>query len=155
MARPTLLCVDDDSASRTLYRHLLGSYGYDVVLAEDAVQALHTLERSSVNAVLLDYEMPGMNGSEVAAVIKHRTPKMPIIMVSGCSSVVEDAPRFVDAAVAKGAPIEKLLGLLHGLVPQGGGGAAAAPLTSARYVPLGTALATAALLAYLLPLLWR
>jgi CheY-like chemotaxis protein len=154
MARPTLLCVDDDSASRTLYRHLLGCHGYDVVVAEDGVQALDTLNRSSVSAVLLDYEMPGMNGGEVAAVIKHRTPEIPIIMVSGCSSVVEDAPRFVDAAVAKGAPVEKLLGLLDGLL-RSGGEAVTAPVSSSRYVPLGTALAAAAFLAYLIPMLWR
>jgi CheY-like chemotaxis protein len=154
MGRPTLLCVDDDSATRTLYSHLLGCNGYDVVLAEDGAQALDTLHRSSVSAVVLDYEMPGMNGSEVAAVIKHSKPEIPIIMVSGCSSVVEDAPRFVDAAVSKGAPVEKLLGLLDGLV-RNADATVVPPLRSSRLVPLGTALATAAFLAYLLPLLWR
>jgi CheY-like chemotaxis protein len=154
MARPTLLCVDDDSATRTLYRHLLGSHGYDVVLAEDGVQALDTLSRSSINAVLLDYEMPGMNGGEVAAIIKHSKPEIPIIMVSGRSSVLEDAPRFVDAAMPKGAPVEKLVGLLDGLV-RNDGQALAAPVLSPRLLPLGAALATAAFLAYLLPLIWH
>jgi CheY-like chemotaxis protein len=154
MIRPTLLCVDDDSACRTLYQHLLGCYGYDVVVAEDGIQALETLNRNTVDAVLLDYEMPGMNGSEVAAVMKHRTPEIPIIMVSGCSSVVEDAPRFVDAAVAKGAPVEKLLTLLDNLI-RGSRDAVAAPVAPSRYAPLGSALASVALLAYFLPLLWR
>jgi len=154
MARPKLLCVDDDSAARTLYRYLLECYGYDVVVAEDGIQALNELNHSAVEAVLLDYEMPGMNGGKVAAIIKHRTPEIPIIMVSGCSSVVEDAPRFVDAAVTKGAPVEKLLSLLEGVLKRNAQ-TVTAPVAASSYAPLGSALASVALVAYFLPLLWH
>jgi CheY-like chemotaxis protein len=118
MTRPTLLCVDDDATVRELYRVLLGSYGYEVIVAENGWKALRLFDPNQIDAVILDYEMPGLRGSEVAAEIKRRNPDVPVVMMSGCASVVEDAPRFVDAAVAKGAPVgclvDKVSTLLHG-----------------------------------------
>jgi CheY-like chemotaxis protein len=154
MIRPKLLCVDDDAALRELYRTLLGSYGYEVLLAEDGPKALQTFNSSRVDAVVLDYDMPLMNGSEVAAGMKGTNPGVPIIMVSGRKSVVEEAPRFVDAAIGKGSEFGVLLDKLELLM-----GATAANLGStsqiSRLVPLGSALATVALAAYVLPRLWK
>ena len=153
MTRRKLLCVDDDSSIRSLYRTLLGHYGYEVLVAESGVVALNLLEQHNVDAVILDYEMPGMKGSEVAAEIKRRTPSIPILMISGCPSVVADAPRFVDAALAKGAPVDRLLGQLDMLLRTPGVDLTS-PMPTARFAPLGSALATVALLALLLQRVW-
>jgi CheY-like chemotaxis protein len=116
MTRSKLLCVDDDAAVRELYRILLGSFGYEVVVAENGAEALQLFRLREFDAVILDYEMPGMNGGELAAEIKRRSSLVPIIMVSGCQPVVEEAPRFVDAAVAKGARMDRLLEKLEMLL---------------------------------------
>ena len=154
MVRPKLLCVDDDPAFRELYRTMLGGYGYDVVLAADGADALRAFHSCPTDAVVIDHEMPVMNGSEVAAAIKGINPNIPIVMVSGCEAVVEGIPRFVDAAIAKGSEVGLLLDKLELLV-----GPRAASLSSgnqiSRLVPLGSALATVALAAYVLPRLWR
>jgi len=114
----TLLCVDDDAATRELYRTLFTTYGYDVVVAEDGHQALKTFSTHDIGAAIVDYEMPGLRGSELAAAIKRNNPDVPVLIVSGCQSIVEDAPRFVDAALPKGTPIsglvEKVEALLNG-----------------------------------------
>jgi hypothetical protein len=71
-----------------------------------------------------------------------------VIIVSGSQPVLEEAPHFVDAAMAKGAPIHEILrrvGLLVGEREQPDSGL---PLT--RFIPLGSALATVALGALLL-----
>jgi CheY-like chemotaxis protein len=153
MTKRKLLCVDDDSSIRSLYRNLLGGCGYEVFVAESGPHALNLLQTHEVDAIILDYEMPGMNGGEVAAEIKHRTPAVPILMVSGCPSVVDDAPRFVDAALAKGSPIDKLLGKLDMLI-----GTAAVhmtgPIPPARFAPLGSALASVALAVLVLQRIW-
>jgi CheY-like chemotaxis protein len=95
---------------------MLGSSGYEVVVAENGAEALQLFRPREFDAVILDYEMPGMNGGELAAEIKRRSSLVPIIMVSGCQPVVEEAPRFVDAAVAKGSRMDRLLEKLEMLL---------------------------------------
>jgi hypothetical protein len=87
-------------------------------------------------------------------VLKHESPETPVIMVSGCQSVVEEAPRFVDAAVAKGSPVGDLIDKVGRLLRSG---VAPVPKTVplSRFVPLGSVLASAALVAFFLPRLWR
>ncbi|PYX88149.1 MAG: response regulator [Acidobacteria bacterium] len=155
MIRPRLLCVDDDAAVRELYRKILGSFGYDVLVAEDGAHALKLFHPSQIDAVILDYEMPGMKGSEVAAELKRRSPGIPIIMVSGCPSVVDEAPRFVDAAIPKGSPIGWLLDRLEALSGAAKGRLATPAMSISRLLPLGSALATVALSAFLLPRFWK
>ena len=66
---PKLLCVDDDLGARQFYQRILEAHGYKVLLAEGGVQALHLLRKQVFAAVVCDYEMPGMNGGELAAEI--------------------------------------------------------------------------------------
>ena len=151
MSRRKLLCVDDDPSIRSLYRNLLSTSGYEVFVADSGPHALKLLQTHTVDAVVLDYEMPEMNGGEVAAEIKHRVPGLPILMVSGRPSVVDDAPRFVDAALAKGSPVDKLLRKIDTLfVP--------APIhvtpAGSRFAPLGSALAGVALAVLVLQKIW-
>jgi CheY-like chemotaxis protein len=154
MTRPRLLCIDDDAGVRELYRVLFGSYGYEVVLAEDGNRALQIFRSQKFHGVVVDYEMPDLNGSEVAAMLKHESPETPVVMVSGCQSIVEDAPRFVDAAIAKGSSIGTLVDKVGMLL-----GSKVPPLPKtipiSRFLPLGSALATVALVGFFVPRLWR
>ena len=148
-AKPAkLLCVDDDPAIRDLYKRFLAHYGYEVVLAEDGRQALSLFHTKKIDAVVSDYEMPGMTGEELAGNIKRRSPKVPVILVSGCYSVVKEAPRSVDAALSKGTPIKALVDRIRFLL------AAREPSAFSRFVPLGSVLASVVLAAFLLPKLW-
>jgi CheY-like chemotaxis protein len=154
MTRPRLLCIDDDAGVRELYRVLFESHGYEVVLAEDGTQALQFFRSQKFDGVVVDYEMPGLNGSEVSALLKHEAPEIPVIMVSGCQSIVEDAPRFIDAAIAKGSAVGTLvdkIGMLLGpKVPQ-----LPKTIPISRFLPLGSALATVALAGFFIPRFWR
>ena len=87
MNRPTLLCVDDDPGIRQLYEAMLGTYGYEVLVAEGGHQALNLFrsKASEIDAVISDYEMPGMNGAQLAAELKRCDPEIPVIVVSGSS----------------------------------------------------------------------
>ena len=145
LRRAKLLCVDDDPGIREFYDALFGSHNYEVVSAANGRQALTILRshRNKIDAVISDHDMPGMTGPELAAQIKLRWPELPVIIVSGSQPVLEEAPHFVDAAMAKGAPIHEILchvGLLVGEREQPD---PSVPLT--RFIPLGSALATAAL----------
>src|SRR5437868_2264874 len=149
LRRAKLLCVDDDPGIREFYDTLFGSHNYEVVPASDGRQALTILHShpNQIDAVISDYDMPGMTGPELAAQIKLRWPELPVIIVSGSQPVLEEAPHFVDAAMAKGAPIHEILrrvGLLVGEREQPDSG-----LRLTRFIPLGSALATVALAALL------
>ena len=109
MIRPRLLCVDDDADFRGFCKIALGTLGFDVTVAGNGAQALSMFHPKKVDAVLLDYQMPGMNGGELAAEIKRRSPGMPVIMISGSGPVLEDASNFVDAAIDKGTPLQNLV----------------------------------------------
>jgi DNA-binding NtrC family response regulator len=81
MKARALLCVDDDLGILEFYETLLASEGYEVLLARDARQASR---KDEISAVMSDYPMPEMNGLELAAELKRRDPRVPVILISGC-----------------------------------------------------------------------
>lgn len=122
MKSSTLLCVDDDSGIRELYDLLLTSFGYEVLLAEDGRSALELFhaKRNKIAAVILDYQMPEMNGVELATELKRFRPLLPIVMISGSNPEVETKPGCVDAALLKGVDTEKLVAELESLLVSAG-----------------------------------
>jgi DNA-binding NtrC family response regulator len=111
----TVMCVDDDAGIRKLYGALLGEHGYEVIAASNGRHALHVFEskENDIDAVILDYEMPGMNGLELATSLKKRDPTLPVIMVSGLHPELEEMTPFVDAAMGKGVPLQHILDRLQ------------------------------------------
>ena len=107
----TVLCVDDDAGIRNLYEALLRRYGYEVLAANGGHHALHVFQskEEEIDAVILDYEMPEMNGLELAVRLKRRDPTLPVIMVSGSAPMLEEMAPFVDATLAKGVPIRNIV----------------------------------------------
>jgi len=149
MAKRRLLCVDDDSAFRQLYKNLLGSYGYDVTVAANGRQALKLFLTSKIDAVLTDFEMPEMTGGELATRLKRLRPELPVVLVSGSKSVLQTPPEAVDLAVAKGAPVTKLVDQVEILLAKRF--SRPAPLRPERLIPLGSVLASIALGVYMFP----
>jgi DNA-binding response OmpR family regulator len=71
MAKDTVMVVDDDPNALDIVRTFLESRGYPVATARDGSEALAMLEEVQPAIVLLDVMMPGMDGWEVARVIKN------------------------------------------------------------------------------------
>jgi DNA-binding response OmpR family regulator len=71
MTDKTVLVVDDDPNALDIVRTYLESRGYTVATAKDGKEALAQLERTRPALVLLDVMMPGMDGWEVARIIKN------------------------------------------------------------------------------------
>jgi CheY-like chemotaxis protein len=144
-----LLCVDDDSAFRHFYETLLGSYGFDVILAANGRQALKLFLSRKIDAVVTDLEMPGMTGTELASRLKRLRPDLPVLLVSGSKSIVETPPETVDASVAKGIPVTKLVDQLEMMIAKRF--SRPPSLRPRRFLPLGSMLASIAVGAFLLP----
>ncbi len=109
--RRTILCIDDDEAILRYEKALLERSGYAVLTAASAQQGLRLATMCKCDAVLLDYEMPEMNGHEVAAEIKRVRPELMVILLSG-TEVPMQALALVDAFVPKLEASQQLLPMI-------------------------------------------
>lgn len=82
-SRTTILVVDDNEVMRTLLSRMLERAGFEVVVAVDGKQALERFCERTVQLVLTDVVMPGMNGIQLIQAIISRRPDARIIAVSG------------------------------------------------------------------------
>jgi CheY-like chemotaxis protein len=80
-----LLLCDDAADQRTALARLLRERGYDVDEAADGSAALLVLRgsRRSYDLVLLDLQMPGMDGFDVLAWLGRNRPEVPVVLLSG------------------------------------------------------------------------
>lgn len=76
-----ILVVDDDSMNLVRTKMILGKY-YEVLLAESGIEALDKLKNEKVDLVLLDIEMPKMNGMEVFEHMKKSSINIPVIFLT-------------------------------------------------------------------------
>ncbi len=83
--RPTLVMVVDDSVTvRKVTSRLLERNGMNVLTAKDGVDAITQLQERKPDIILLDIEMPRMDGFEVATLVRHdeHLKDLPIIMIT-------------------------------------------------------------------------
>ncbi len=82
--RRQVMVVDDSVTVRKVTSRLLERHGYEVVTANDGVDAMTHLQSSVPDIMLLDIEMPRMDGFEVARQVRHsqRLKDLPIIMIT-------------------------------------------------------------------------
>lgn len=86
----SVLVVDDDRMVRKLIARILGD-DYNVLLAEDGTEGLQKAVDDSPDFILLDVEMPGLNGYEVCDQIKHNeaTADIPVLFLSSHTGLRE------------------------------------------------------------------
>jgi len=81
---PTVMVVDDSITVRKVTTRLLERYDFEVITAKDGVDAVTVLADTVPDVMLLDIEMPRMDGFELATIIRHdeRLKGIPIIMIT-------------------------------------------------------------------------
>ena len=115
MPRPkgTVLVADDDHALRETVVEILGLAGYDVLQAADGEEALAVLSQESVDVLLLDLQMPGMDGIAVLEALGPPPPKV-LLLSAFARYSAEDIDRMglggkVTRALQKPVPPVQLL----------------------------------------------
>ncbi len=103
-----VLCIDDDEAVLRYEKALLEQFGYKILTAMSGREGLRLAAIWELDLVVLDYSMPGMNGHEVASVIKRIRPELKVVMLSG-GDVPAHALASVDAFVEKPNASHQLL----------------------------------------------
>jgi CheY-like chemotaxis protein len=109
MRQREILCIDDDEQSLQVRKILLEMFDFRVTTATSAKEGLRYFRSHAVDAVVLDYEMPEMNGGQAAQKMKNIRADVPVLMLSALPLLPNDAPRgCIDVFVSKGGPTAAL-----------------------------------------------
>ena len=82
-----VLVVDDEQDIRDASERILSRIGYQVQKASRGDEALDILKKNSIDIVLLDLKMPGMDGMEILARIRERSTEIQVIVITGYATV--------------------------------------------------------------------
>jgi PAS domain S-box-containing protein len=120
--RSNLLLVDDDPVMRELLRRVLERAGFEVVTAGDGQAALQHIRRQVPDVVLMDLEMPGMDGSTTLQEIRKHWRSLPVILHTGhvdgplLNRALEWSPHTV---LPKPCPMDQLVKTVRGVNRRG------------------------------------
>ncbi|MCP3868044.1 MAG: EAL domain-containing protein [Gammaproteobacteria bacterium] len=79
----TILVVDDDHRMRQSVKELLSAYGYQSMTADGGAEALRILGEHAIDLMLLDLNMPGVDGYQVMQQVSEKHPDTDIVVISG------------------------------------------------------------------------
>ena len=104
--KPIILCVDDEPANLKLLENILVPRGYEVVTAASGEAALQKVKTQTIDLILMDLMLPGMDGLQVSRKIKDnkKARNIPIIVLTahtGVESFIESLSNEVFAHLHK------------------------------------------------------
>lgn len=106
-----ILVVDDEPMVCEMFEAVLSQAGHSVTTAQSGAQALRLLEMEPFDLVITDYQMPEMNGSELALQIKWEHPGQRIMMITGIADILAKTGAFpigLEACLSKPVQVAKL-----------------------------------------------
>lgn len=118
MSSPTsknILIADDSQSVRSNILLTLSGAGYNVLEAKNGLEALKVIKTQKVDLILLDIQMPQMNGYELLRMVKNdiEVKGTPILCVTNVHTKVEDAKKMMELGasghIKKDSPPEDLL----------------------------------------------
>ena len=115
-----ILVVDDEPLVRQTVQMLLEDDGYVVDEAESGPQALAMFEPGRFDMIFTDYFMPEMKGDQLAAAIKKRSPKQPVVMLTAFPEKLQssDCPLGgIDSFICKPFELETLRAAIARFAP--------------------------------------
>lgn len=88
-----ILVVDDDSAIRDSERQILADSGFRVVEAHDGAEALRQIDIEPPALIVLDVQMPGVDGPTFARELRTRLRRVPLVILTGVPDPRREADR--------------------------------------------------------------
>jgi CheY-like chemotaxis protein len=105
----TILIVEDDKNQRLLYEQELGLEGYEIVTAADGKEGLRKVEERQPNLIIMDINMPKMNGIEAMGRVVSKHKNIPIIIYTAYSSYKDNFLSWLaDAYLIKSSDLTEL-----------------------------------------------
>ena len=104
-----ILLVDDEEGIQMLYREELKDEGYEVISAYTGEEGLEKFKDEEPDLVILDIQMPGMNGIETLRQMKMINPNLPVILSSAYNEYKQDLGAWAsDEYVVKSSDVNDL-----------------------------------------------
>lgn len=91
-ARPVLV-VDDDDATRSAERAVLTEDGFRVIEARDGAEAMRVIQNDPPAVVVLDIQMPGVDGPSFARELRMALRRVPLVILTGVDDPKHEADR--------------------------------------------------------------
>ncbi len=105
----TILVVEDDKNQRLLYEQELKLEGYEVVTASDGKEALEKAQEQLPNIIIMDINIPKMDGIETMGKILSRNKEIPIIINTAYSNYKDNFMSWAaDAYIVKSSDLSEL-----------------------------------------------
>ena len=114
----TILVIDDNEDFRKLLAETITMWGYNAAEAVDGEQALSIIEQFSPDLVIVDLDMPNMDGLEFTRRVKEINPDFPVIMVTAFARFYtseEITASHPDAFLQKPVHMDKLLEVIQSM----------------------------------------
>ena len=101
VARPVLV-VDDDDATRAAEHQVLEEHGFRVIEARDGAEAMRALQQDPPALVVLDVQMPGVDGPSFARELRMTLRRVPLVILTAAPDPRHEADRCnAEAYLAK------------------------------------------------------
>jgi CheY-like chemotaxis protein len=117
-----ILLVDDNAVQASTRRAILSRTGRPVVVASSGSEALQMLEDeelfNSVNMVITDHWMPGLNGPQFVQKLRERLPKIPVLVLSGLPNVEPEYESLGVIFRVKPFPPDQLIALVESILDE-------------------------------------
>ena len=103
-----ILCIDDHIQGLAARRIVLEDKGFEVIVARNGRDGLEAFRKAKVDAIVVDYVMPHMNGGEVIREIRKTHPRIPIILLSAYAETMDLEEKITEAEGAIGELVRHL-----------------------------------------------
>ena len=105
-----ILIVEDEENIRLLYKEELEDLGYEVIQASDGREAMKKYDLHQPDLMILDIQLPGMDGIETMNIIREKSRDVPIILCSAYGEYKQDMKTWAsEAYIIKSADLKELL----------------------------------------------
>ncbi|MEM7115669.1 MAG: response regulator [Chloroflexota bacterium] len=124
MSRKKILCIEDNKTNMLLVSRIVGAEGHELLQAVDGPSAMELLQHESPDIILLDINIPGISGLDLAKMIKADERLRPIPLLATTANVlVGDRERCIEAGcddyLPKPLDIRRLRHMLRVYLEQG------------------------------------
>ena len=113
-----ILVVDDDDTLLKFFKIHLNKFFSRVIVVKNAKEAVETLRTKSIDLVITDFRMPGMDGTQLMKKIRKHDPSIPVLIISGAllsDETAEKCEKEADGFLRKPFTVDGL----HGFIESG------------------------------------
>ena len=117
--RPVILVVEDNAVNQDLARHQLARLGAVAIVVASAEEAIELATARHLDAILMDHQLPGMNGRDATRELRRRNVTVPIVGMTASATAADEQACFdagMDAFLAKPVGLMRLGETLDALI---------------------------------------